>query len=366
MESIYRIIDANFNRAREGLRVLEEVARFCLDERDLSEGLKGARHLLGEAAGKLPAGYRDLLAARDVEGDVGAGTFGASERERTDLDHLVVVNSKRVQEATRVLEEFTKLLSPEVARLCKQSRFKSYELEQQLVFRVREPKAKAGKECSGMKDWELYVITGEHWSLGRPTVEVMEQAIKGGAQVIQLREKHLPIQKLIALGQELRELTRRYGVTFIVNDRVDVAVAVDADGVHLGQDDLPVAAARKILGPDKLIGISTHSVEQALRAEAEGADYIGVGPVFATQSKEDVCAPVGLELVSKVSNLVKIPFVAIGGIKAYNVAEVVKAGASCVAVITGVVGAEDVAGAARELREKLAVAKGERASGAQS
>lgn len=202
-------------------------------------------------------------------------------------------------------------------------------------------------------DLTLYVVSGQHLARGRDLLTVMEAALAGGATTIQLREKNLTGRELVEAGRALKELAHRYGATFIVNDRVDIALAVDADGVHLGQDDLPVTLARQIMGPDKIIGLSTHSWEQALAASKLPVNYIGVGPVFPTNSKPDAEKPVGLELVQRVSRELSIPFVAIGGINASNIREVVAAGARNVAVISAVVAAEDIAAAARDLRHYL-------------
>lgn len=191
-------------------------------------------------------------------------------------------------------------------------------------------------------EFKLYVITDERYHPGRNMLDVIEEALRGGADVVQLRDKHASKREIYQKAVELRELTARYGKLFIVNDHPDIVLAVDADGVHLGQDDLPIAAARRIMG-DRIIGISTHSLEQAKRAEAEGADYIGVGPVFATQTKEGA-APVTVELVRQVAETIQIPYVAIGGIKLHNVDQVLEAGARRICAVSEIVGSEDVKG----------------------
>jgi thiamine-phosphate pyrophosphorylase len=183
-------------------------------------------------------------------------------------------------------------------------------------------------------------------------LEVMEEAIRGGCDIIQLRDKKSPKRDVLAKAQALRELTSRYGVTFIVNDHIDIALAVDADGIHLGQDDLPLAEARKIVG-SKIIGISTHAIEEARQAERDGADYIGVGPIFATKSKEDVVDPVTTDYVRQVTAEIRIPFVAIGGIKLHNVDQVLDAGASRICAISEIVGSADVAGTCREFLARI-------------
>ncbi|WP_223067929.1 thiamine phosphate synthase [Paenibacillus caui] len=203
-----------------------------------------------------------------------------------------------------------------------------------------------------MKDFRLYAITGETFHPGRGLVEVMEEAIQGGADIIQLRDKTSSREELLRKAKELRELTRQYNVTFIVNDHVDIAMEVDADGIHLGQGDMALSEARQIVG-DKIIGISTHAIEEALLAEEQGADYIGVGPIYATNTKPDAVAPVSLSYVREVASRISIPFVAIGGIKLSNVDEVIIAGATRVCAISEIVGSSDVAGTCRAFIEKL-------------
>ncbi len=201
----------------------------------------------------------------------------------------------------------------------------------------------------------IYGITAEAFSLGRSNLEVAEAMIAGGVKVIQYREKRHKKDycDIYRECQEIRQLTRKHDVLFLVNDFVDIALLVDADGVHIGQEDLPVAAARSLLGADKIIGLSTHSPEQAEAAVAAGADYIGVGPLYTTQTKENVCDAVGLEYLDYVVKNIKIPFVAIGGIKEHNIAEVVTIGAKTVCLVTEIVGAEDVAAMARRLGNLL-------------
>ena len=200
-------------------------------------------------------------------------------------------------------------------------------------------------------DWTLYVITDRRW--GRSHLEVARAAIEGGATAIQLRDKEATTRELIEAGLALRELTREWGVAFIINDRVDVALAVDADGVHVGQDDMPATLARKLVGPDRVVGVSASTVEEALQAEADGADYISASPVFATPTKPDAAPPTGLEGLRAIVEAVRIPVVAIGGINESNVEEVIRAGAAGVAVISAVVGAPDIAAAARRLRQRI-------------
>ena len=206
-------------------------------------------------------------------------------------------------------------------------------------------------------DFHLYVITEHSLSCGRSNEEVVEEAIAGGADAIQLRDKGYTGKQLLQEALKLRDITRKSGVPFIINDRVDVALAVDADGVHLGQDDLPLVWARKLLGNGKIIGISAHNLEKAMQAEKDGADYIGIGSAFPTTTKPDARPLVGLELIADIKRNVNIPVVAIGGIREENVAQVAEAGADCIAVISAVVSATNIRKAAENLRERFLRAK---------
>lgn len=197
----------------------------------------------------------------------------------------------------------------------------------------------------------VYGITAEKFSMGRSAVEVAAQMIQGGIPIIQYREKQ-PDKDFSAMVEEchaIRRLTLAAGVLFIINDYPDLALLVDADGVHVGQDDLPVAEVRRLIGPHKLIGLSTHSPDQAAAAVLAGADYIGVGPIFSTQTKDDVCAPVGLGYLDHVARTCPLPFVAIGGIKEHNLGQVLAQGARTVCLVTAIVGAADIAATARRL-----------------
>ena len=214
-----------------------------------------------------------------------------------------------------------------------------------------------------MPDWDVYLVTGESLSAGRTTPAIVEAAIEGGVDVVQLRDKDRSVRERYETGRTLRNLTREAGVTFVVNDRVDLAALLDADGVHLGADDLPVRAARRLLGEDAVIGRSVSTVAEAETAAAEGADYIGVGTVYRTASKDDIPEDehgVGPERVREIADAVDIPFVGIGGITAENAAEVAAAGADGVAVITAITRAEDPAAATAALEEAVEQGKGER------
>ncbi len=199
----------------------------------------------------------------------------------------------------------------------------------------------------------LHVLTDRDWSRGRTMQEVAQKAIAGGATVIQLRDKTASTRQLIEEGRMLREITREQGVLLIVNDRIDVAQAIDADGAHVGQDDMPGKMARQLLGPGRILGISAASLREAEQAVEDGADYLGVGPVYATSTKADAGQAVGVELLREIADRWAIPQVAIGGITAARTREVIEAGACGIAVITAVVAAEDITAATRELVHAL-------------
>jgi thiamine-phosphate pyrophosphorylase len=200
-----------------------------------------------------------------------------------------------------------------------------------------------------MKALDLCVITRQVERLGRSHVDVARAALQGGAPAIQLREKSVSDRALWELAQELRRLAREHGALFIVNDHVDIAAAVEADGVHLGEDDLPIAEARRILGPDAIVGASVANPQEALSAEAEGADYVSVGPVFATTSKPDAGDAIGVAPIAEIKRTVARPVLAIGGINCENVDAAIAAGADGIAVISAVAEAENMAAATAEL-----------------
>ena len=199
-------------------------------------------------------------------------------------------------------------------------------------------------------DYSLYLVMDASLSRGRSSIEIAEAAIRGGVTMLQYRAKGATTKAMVEEARRLRDLCRSRGIPFIVNDRADVAIAVDADGLHVGQDDLPAALARRMIGRRKLLGVSAGSLEEALRAVAEGADYIGASPVFATPTKPDASAPLGLDGLRALAAAVRVPIVAIGGIHVGNAAAVFEAGARGIAVVSAIVAAADVEAAARSLR----------------
>jgi thiamine-phosphate pyrophosphorylase len=214
------------------------------------------------------------------------------------------------------------------------------------LYRILDAKDKKAK-----LDTDLYCITAEEHSKGRDNIEVVREMIASGIKLIQYREKDKTMLEKYRQCEKIRELTAAAGVTFIVNDHIELGLSVGADGIHIGQDDMPIEIARKLVGDDMIIGLSTHSPEHAQDAMARGADYIGVGPIFKTFTKKDVCGPVGLEYLDYAVKNVSIPFVAIGGIKLHNIFEVKKKGARCIALVTEIVGADNISRMIEDLRK---------------
>ncbi len=329
-----RIIDANLNRGVEALRVLEEISRFLLDDKSSSETLKLIRHEINALQEK---DYDALLKARDTENDIGINIKNPDKR--TDIESIFKANIKRLQQVLRVLAEY----SPDNAAVFEDLRYKSYTLEKIMWNKLKD---KYNKLILGNK--KLYLVTNsDKFENDDAFLDAVASALKGGVDILQLREKTMPANRIIELGKKIKLLCAEYGATFIVNDRVDIAYVLEADGVHLGQDDMDVESARKILGNNAIIGVSTHAPEQAQKAVADGADYIGMGPVFTTPTKPGRKS-VGLEYVEWVSNNIDIPAFAIGGIDTDNVSEVIAHGAKRIAVVRAIINAENPEYAAKQ------------------
>ena len=336
-----RIIDANLNRAGEGLRFLEDLARLILNDASLTQQLKTMRHEL--VIGDWPFNQQ-LLQSRNSEGDVGIDIEAPGEEKQRELPLTVVANARRIQESLRTLEELSKIpgttpkLDPEKF---KQARFALYTIEQTLLSKLsRQDKT---KHLTG-----LYAIVDSQALNGRSHLEVTNQLIRGGAKTIQLRDKLRSKDELLPIAQQLKNLCSEHGVLFIMNDYLDLALAAGADGLHLGQKDLPIRIARKLLPIDIILGCSVTTVDQAIAAELGGADYIAVGSIYPTSSKERATV-VGLERLRQVRQAVSLPLIGIGGINKDNAAEVIAAGANSVAVISAILQAEDIEEAARQI-----------------
>jgi thiamine-phosphate pyrophosphorylase len=334
-----RIIDANRNRIAESLRLLEDLARLLLNDANLTRQIKAMRHQLITTT--WPAGH-SYLQARDAAGDVGAYIEVGSQAKQRGIPETVIANASRVQESLRVIEELAKLPGSNLdADKYKKARFKLYAIERDLISRMMR-QDKVGR-ISG-----LYAIIDTGFLEGRSHSEIAAQVVAGGAKVVQLRDKTTAKGELLAVARELRELCTAANVLFVVNDHLDIALAADADGLHLGQEDLPVAVARRILPIDKLIGCSVVDAAQAAAAEADGADYIAAGAIYPTTSREAI-EVIGLEVLGKIKKKVALPLVAIGGITGDNAAAVQAAGADSVAVISAILQARSPEKAARQI-----------------
>lgn len=339
--NLKRIIDANLNRASEAARVLEEIARFLLEDKELSEKLKNIRHQINSTQDK---DYSKYLEARDTEQDVGVDI--KNNTEKTNIESIFKANIKRLQQALRTLAEYSTENKDNLA-VFEKLRYTSYTLEQIMWDRL-------GAHGAQLDSKKLYLVTNsDKFDSDDYFLDAIASALEGGVDILQLREKDMPAKRIIELGRKIKQLCLQYDATFIINDRVDIAAVLEADGVHLGQDDLDVASARAILGRDKcIVGVSTHCPEQAIKAVEDGADYIGVGPVFATPTKEGRI-PVGLEYVKWASENIEIPAFAIGGIDEKNVDEVINAGAKRIAVVRAIINAKSPQKAAEEFLKKL-------------
>jgi thiamine-phosphate pyrophosphorylase len=337
---LLRIIDANANRAREALRMIEDYARFVLDDPGLCLALKKLRHELADALGPI---LPEAMNWRNTPGDMGTALKTPQELKRDDLVDVVTAAAKRMGEALRSIGEYLKTMDPAAASRVEAIRYRFYDLEQTLAQTLRP----AGR----MGGVRLYVLITE--SLCRlPWLKVAEEAICGGADCLQLREKEMEAGELLKRARQLVELCRRSGVVSIINDRPDIAVLSGADGVHIGQGDLPAREARKVIGQSKILGVSTHNLAQAKQAVLDGADYIGVGPTFKSVTKpRDFVA--GCELARQAAHQIRIPAVAIAGITLENVDEVLACGIKAVAVTAAVAGCDDPRAAAARLKKKL-------------
>ncbi|MBA7478092.1 Thiamine-phosphate synthase [subsurface metagenome] len=295
---------------------------------------------------------QQLLQSRDSESDVGINIEAPEQDKQRELPIMVVANARRVQEALRTLEELAKIpdtTSKLDSEKFKQARFSLYAIERTLLSKLlRKDKIKS---IPG-----LYLIIDTQALKGRSHIEVASEAIRGGAKVVQLRDKLRSKKELLPIAQQLRNLCTEHNVLFIMNDYLDLALASDADGLHLGQNDLPIKVARKLLPMDKILGCSTTTVDQAITAESEGADYIAAGSIYPTSSKE-TAKVVGLERLLQIRQAISLPLVAIGGITKDNTAEVLAAGADSVAVISAVLQAESPEEAARQIAARFEARK---------
>ena len=300
---IAQLIDANLDRAREGLRVMEDWCRFGLKRNDFSIQIKDWRQQLGAHHHII---YRK---ARLTSEDPAMGISHPLQRKRSTPEDIFIANSSRVQEALRVVEEFTRITDPKLSEVATKLRYETYQIE----INVLNTKEGIDKRQI-LKDCSLYLITTNRQNLK----EVILQALEAGVKIVQYREKFLNDNEKVNQAKELASLCKKYNSLFIVNDRIDIALAVDADGVHLGQEDIPTKIARELLGSEKIIGRSTHCLDDIKNAEEEGCDYIGIGPIFHSETKKKL-NPIGINYLRKGLNKTLLPAFAIGGINNSNI-----------------------------------------------
>ena len=322
---IYQIMDANLDRAREGLRVLEDWARFALGENDSVKKIKNFRQILGKNHLEVYKQSRNFIK------DECKGLTHQEQFKRNTPDQIISSNAGRVQEALRVIEEFSRQHNHELSKIAAEIRYEIYSLEIELL---RLSKSKRSEEI--LKENDLYVITDEKENL----LEIIEALLIAGVKIIQYRFKTGTDKDHLQEAIQIKNLCKRYNSLFIVNDRVDIALASNADGVHLGQDDLDLRTTRKLLGYSKLIGISANNEIDISNALKNGCDYIGIGPVFETVTKKNK-KPLGIEKIKTLTKDINIPWFAIGGIKTNNISYLKSNGIKKVALVSQLMNAKD-------------------------
>ena len=339
--SVWRVVDVNANRAAEGLRTIEEIARLVREDAVASLWAKSLRHDLAAAISRLDRSQR--LAARSTVTDAGTGHTTDTESDRADWSVIVTAACERVGQSLRCLEEFSKLIDESVGLEFKSLRYKAYDTLAQLELRLRrENFARAAT---------LYLLIDCSLPIDQFAVAVRQFA-DAGADLLQLRDKACDGRRLVAYAHAAVHSLAGTPSKLIINDRVDIALASGAAGVHLGQEDMAYADARRIAGPDLMIGISTHSIEQAIAAEKAGADYIGCGPTFPSQTKSFDAFP-GPQLLTQVAERISIPVFAIGGIDADNMDELLKTSCTRVAISSAIHSSTDPIATLQFIKRRL-------------
>jgi thiamine-phosphate pyrophosphorylase len=344
-EAIYRILDASSNRAAEGMRTLEEFARFVLNDATQSGQWKSLRHDLSSVLGNFSR--EKLLQARDTQGDVGTEIQHACEYRRDSLASVIAAAASRTQQSLRTLEEYGKTIDSKSAAEFERIRYRTYTLAANLELTIG-----AKQRQDRLKESTLYALIDCDSDQESFALRIAQLA-DAGVDLFQLRDSDADDLTLLNRARIGSETAERHGGLFIVNDRPDIAVVAEADGVHVGQDELPVAETRQIVGPNRLIGVSTHSIQQARRAVTDGADYIGCGPTFPGRTKTFESFP-GTDLLVQIAAEIQIPAFAIGGIDSTNVDQVVRTGAKRIAVTGAIRDADDPLSAVIELKSSLA------------
>lgn len=338
---ILRTLDAAFQRLTEGLRSVEDPTRFHLQNQVLAGHWQGLRRKSGKLRQQLETKVGSLAPYRDLGGDPLLEASGMGKH--ASVRNMLLANLSRCRESARSIEELLRLIDADLSRAMQEIRYGIYAQQQ-----VMEGLLQRGRT---LEDRRLYVLVTESLCRG-DLYETTAAALRGGASIVQLREKERPSGELLEIARKLRELTLEHDAVFLINDDVTVASLSGADGVHLGQQDLAPREARKILGPDAIIGLSTHCREQAAAAAPLGADYIGVGPIHETQTKEHREA-VGPGYIRVAREATPLPGYAIGRVDHTTIDRVMAAGADRVAVCTGIIAQEDPEAATRHLIERI-------------
>ena len=334
---IAQLIDANLDRAREGLRVMEDWCRFGLKRSDFSIQIKHWRQQLGAHHHNI---YRK---ARLTSEDPAMGVSHPLQKTRLTPEDIFIANSSRVQEALRVIEEFTRIIDPKLSEISSKIRYEAYAIEIK-VLNTKEVQEK----IQILKDCSIYLITKNKKNLQ----DIVLKSLEAGVKIVQYREKFLNDNEKINQAKDIASLCKKYNSLFIVNDRIDIALAVDADGIHLGQDDIPTKIARKHLGSEKIIGRSTHCLEHIKKAEQEGCDYIGIGPIFPSKTKQQL-NPVGIDYLRKGLDQTLLPAFAIGGINSSNINQLNHINNLHIAVSDAIINSNDPLSKTKELFDYL-------------
>ena len=322
---IAQIIDANLDRAREGLRVLEDWARFALGKEDFVIQIKNFRQILGKNHLEI---YK---LSRNYTNDQCKGLTHEEQFKRNNPKEIISSNSARVQEALRVIEEFTRNQNNYLSKIASNIRYEIYTLELNLLNHCNLQKAK-----TLINKHNLYSITDKRENL----IQIIEQILLGGVKIIQYRFKDGSDKIHLKEAIKIKSICKKYKSLLIINDRIDIALASNADGVHLGQDDIDILTARKLLGPSKIIGITANNSKDINNAIKNGCDYVGVGPVFETNTKKGK-KPLGIKKIKDLTKSIDIPWFAIGGINKENISSLKKQGINKVALVSGLFNSED-------------------------
>ena len=332
-----QLIDANLDRAREGLRVIEDWCRFGLKRRDLVLKLKDWRQKLGLLHLEI---YKK---ARSTHTDHGIGLKHHAQELRNRPKEIVQANCARAQEALRVIEEFARTSDPKLASTCSEIRYCIYTIEIDIIRATNQQ-----KRLQKLNSCRLCLITTPKEDL----TNIVTESLKAGVTMVQYRSKDESDLEKLTQARNLATICNHYKALFIINDRIDIALAVNADGVHLGQNDLSTEVARKLMGEECLIGKSAHSIEDIKNAKLEGCDYLGIGPINKSPTKPHL-EPKGFEYIDEALKTTDLPCFAIGGIDKLDINKLRSKGVSRIAVVGAIMNAKDSGKASQELLDCL-------------